>query len=424
MQPVHPIVPVQLAGDWSIDVGPATVKINGKQVKIAKPVRLEVSRPGILREKDEKHSPLLVFNEQGGGWMRGSQLRKVTRDGCAFTNLHIPDSVKVKAAKGSTSAFIADKDYRVDPFWGVLGRTAKSSIHENQTVYVDYEYCLPRLDSIVVDQRGRVRLICGQPAIGNVLPPDTKPGEMTIANIWISGRIDRLSDENLFPIDKNVPPLPQADGNVAEKLLPKTLAKLRAGENVTVIAWGDSVTHFCSYQVKFVEELRRRFPRAILTLRTAAWPGGNSDNYMSQPPGSLYDFNRDVLDRKPDLVTIEFVNDAGLKGKDLEKQYARIMKRLKGIGAEVILITPHFVRPDWMGVDTQKLDDDPRPYVQGLRAFATKHKIALADASRYWARLWRQGIPYLSLHMNGINHPDTRGHDFFVQALTNLFPEK
>ena len=54
--------------------------------------------------------------------------------------------------------------------------------------------------------------------------------------------------------------------------------------------------------------------------------------------------------------------------------------------------------------------------------FDLQHWIALADASRRYGRLWRQGIPYSSLMLNSINHPDARGMKLFADALMELFP--
>ena len=94
------------------------------------------------------------------------------------------------------------------------------------------------------------------------------------------------------------------------------------------------------------------------------------------------------------------------------------------IGAEWIILTPHYVRPDWMGLTRERdIDDDPRPYVAGLRQFAARHQVALADASLRWGRLWRQGIPYTTLLLNAINHPDARGMALFADSLLPLFGE-
>jgi len=100
-----------------------------------------------------------------------------------------------------------------------------------------------------------------------------------------------------------------------------------------------------------------------------------------------------------------------------------LLADFRRIGAEWIILTPHYVRPDWMGLDReQQIDEDPRPYVAGLRRFAAKHQVALADASLRWGRLWRQGLPYRTLLVNGINHPDARGMKLFADSLMALFP--
>ena len=76
-----------------------------------------------------------------------------------------------------------------------------------------------------------------------------------------------------------------------------------------------------------------------------------------------------------------------------------------------------------MGLNRERdVDDDPRPYVAGLREFAARNQVALADASRRYGRLWRQGIPYSTLMLNSINHPDARGMKLFADALMELFP--
>ena len=76
-----------------------------------------------------------------------------------------------------------------------------------------------------------------------------------------------------------------------------------------------------------------------------------------------------------------------------------------------------------MGLTRERdVDDDPRPYVAGLRAFTAAHPVALGDAARHWGRLWRQGLPYSTLLVNSINHPDARGMKIFADALLELFP--
>ena len=417
----------------SADTGPVAIRVIGPwvvEVGEADPVRLEIEPPPVVAIENEEHGSPPVFDPKAGGWRKGARLGALIAEECTATGLLEPESFRVKPSPNSPTPFVLGKDYDMDPFWGTFGRIDGGAIPADQPVFVDYVYSPCRLDSVVRDGAGAIRLVQGTPGVAVILPPVVKEGETVLLNVWVPGRTEQLTDENLYPIDFDLAPLDVEP--VAEKLLPKTLGKLRAGEEVTIIAWGDSVTNGGGvgsrteewYQNVFGKRLQERFPEATVTMRTAAWGGRSSRAYLEAPAGGEKDFVRDVLDPKPDLVTIEFVNDAYLNEEATQAHYAGILEKLEGVGAEVILITPHFVRPDWMGVNTMKLDEDPRPYVRGLRRFAAEHNLAVADASARWRRLWRQGIPYITLEANWINHPDARGHEIFAEALLALFPEK
>ncbi|OQC26792.1 MAG: hypothetical protein BWX70_02305 [Verrucomicrobia bacterium ADurb.Bin070] len=130
-----------------------------------------------------------------------------------------------------------------------------------------------------------------------------------------------------------------------------------------------------------------------------------------------------MLALKPDLIVSEFINDAYMNEAAVLENYGAILKDFQRIGAEWIILTPHYARPDWMGLAREReIDLDPRPYVRGLRLFAENNRVALADASLRWGRLWRQGLPYSTLLVNAINHPDERGMALFADALMALFP--
>ena len=175
----------------------------------------------------------------------------------------------------------------------------------------------------------------------------------------------------------------------------------------------------------FAAALKERFPQADIELVTVGWPGKNSEMFFAEPPGSEWNYVARILDSRPDLILMEFVNDAGLSSDIWQKNYTRVVEDVRRIGAELILITPHYVRPDWMGLTEEKrCDADPRPYVQFLREFARENSIALADVSRSYGGLWRRGIPYTTLLVNGINHPNADGMKLFQKALLDLFPIK
>ena len=424
-------MPVRVTGSWSVEAGPGAVIMNGIEYKIPAPVSVQVDPPEVIHVRDECHATLPLFDKNAGGWRKGERLKDLIAEECTSTGLLFPESVRLKPSSGDAPPFALGTDYELDGFWGTFGKTPQSVIAARQTIYVDYDYSPCRIDSIVVNHTGKARLLKGLPHVAIPKPPVPGDGEVAVVNLWIPGRTEKLIEENLYPIEfaRKVSPA-QSEPTQAERSLPKTLAKLRAGEQVTIVAFGDSVTDGGGvtnqpdmwYQNQFAALLRARFPKAGIRVLTAGWGGANSKMYLEAPPGGTYDFVRDVLDPKPDLVTIEFVNDAYLDETGTAAHYAGILEKIRNVGAEVVLITPHLVRPDWLTSDTLKVDQDPRAYVRGLREFAAKNNVALADASQEWCRLWRQGLPYITLLANNINHPDERGHAIFARKLIELFP--
>ena len=424
-------MPVRVTDPWTIEVGPGAVDLNGRTVTLGSAVKFSIMPSPVITVQNEPHEALPVFNEKAGGWGKGTRLTPLITQECSATGALVPATLVLKPAPGAATPFTPDTDYRIDGFWATIGRVEDGPIDAQQTVYVDYQYSPDRLDTIAADAQGHLRLVEGALGAGAMEPPALAPGESAVVNVWVPSQTKALTDENLFPIFPARHEEPATSASIAERLLPRTLARLRAGQEVTIVAWGDSVTNGGGvtrqedwYQDQFVRLLQDRFPKAAIHLLTAAWGGSSSAKYLEQPHGAQYDFVRDVLEPKPDLVTIEFVNDAYLSEEETMAHYRSILARVQGAGAEVVLVTPHLVRPDWLKSDTFKVKRDPRPYVAGLRRLSEEDHIALADAAAGWCDLWRVGIPYTTLLANSINHPDVRGHAIFASRLMALFPEQ
>jgi lysophospholipase L1-like esterase len=416
-----PGVELKLVGAWAVEV-----HFDAGRTQV-----VNVPPPQWVEVKDEKHASLPVFNPRAGGWLKGVQLRGVRAQETTTPYLLDPASLAVQgSAEADAETFEKGKDYEADLSWGTVGRLPAGRIKEGQAVFVDYRYGRLRLDSIVRRKNGRLELRPGEPRAAAPHPPSLTAGESRLANIWLPGVITNLTAHSLFPILETAYPEPaKRSPTQAESFLTKSLAKLRSGERLRILAWGDSVTDgsYVSsrerWQEQWVARLRERFPNANIELVTEAWGGRNTYSYTNEPPGSPHNYREKILAAKPDLVVSEFVNDAGLSPVQVEERYRLFLADFLTLGAEWILLTPHYVRPDWMGLDRERdIDNDPRPYVTGLREFAANHHVALADASLRYGRLWRQGIPYTTLMLNSINHPDGRGMKIFADALMELFP--
>lgn len=412
-----------LTGDWTIDV-----QFRGQTAT------LKIDPADQFEVKAEKYDGLPLYNEQRT-WNSELVLAQ-TKGTDAFPTSFalVSGSVIVRDNSGADAkTFEQGKDYNVFTRWAAIGRTPESRIGEHQPVWIDYRYGKMRIDSVILTKSGQIELRKGTPHIMMPEPPAIAGNEQRLGNIYIEANRERLDANALFSILETEFPEPEkiSGNSVAEKLLPKTMAKINSGETLRILAWGDSVTDGSylkdpkteRWQEQFVKRLRERFPNAKIELTTEAWGGRGSGSYLAEPPGSQYNFKEKVLDSKPDLIIMEFVNDAYLSGDALVKQYSILLESFHKIGAEWIILTPHYVRTDWMGLDRERdIDDDPRQYVKDVRRFAADNQIALADAAARYGRLWRQGIPYSTLMSNNINHPNKIGLKIFADALMELFP--
>ena len=416
-------VVVALAGDWKVRVADTAAGVTATETFLIAP-------PDGVEVLNENIPALPLFNPAVPGWVKGVALEEVKAAECTVIRALDPDSLVVKSAPGREGILLErGRDWEADSEWGTVGRLAEGRIAEGQPVWASYRAALRRIDSVVRLTDGTLELVHGEPQIVLCEPPSIPAGSERLVNVYLPGRIETLSDANLFPILESVcPPLAPDQPPQARARLPETLRRLEAGEKLKILAWGDSVTTYGRWQSMFVERLKARYPQADIELVTEAWGGRNTGSYLAEPPGSEHNYREKVLDARPHLIVSEFVNDAGMTPADVDRQYGRLLADFRDIGAEWIVLTPHYVMPEWMGPGflergQRDIDDDPRPYVAGLKAFVATHpeRVALADAARRYGRLWRQGIPYLTLMENNINHPNVAGHQIFVDALDEVF---
>lgn len=421
-------VELELIGDWRV------------RARTASPGRdwgawmtLAVTPSAERRVVGERYDALPLFQPNAAGWQKGVVLRGLATQETSAKGQLDPSSLELRTGPGADGTLLeAGRDYAVDLEWGTIGRLAGGHVGEGQPVFASYRHGESRLDSVILDETGGLSLREGRPHVTAPRPVELQRGEVRLANVYVPGRMSRLTPDQLFPVLERAFPEPaRTSPTPAERWLPRTVERLRSGQSVRVLAWGDSVTDAGylpnpdreRWQAQFVQRLRARFPKAKIELITEAWGGRNTGSYLAEPPGSPHNYREKVLGAKPDLVVSEFVNDAGLSPAQVEEVYGRLLADFREIGAEWIVLTPHYVRPDWMGLTREReIDEDPRPYVQGLREFAARHGVALGDAAARWGRLWRQGLPYTTLFLNAINHPDARGMKLFADSLMALFP--
>ncbi len=368
---------LRLTGDWQLQVTMPSETPGGAAKELT--ATLDVSPPTIATVSAERYDALPLFNQSAAGWTKGVRLHGLLAMECTVCGSLDPASLQVCAGpQANALRFELGKDYGADLGWATIGRLPGGRIGENQPVCVSYRYALLRIDSVVLSGEGKIELRQGQPHVVTPAPPALAKRERRLANIWLTGRIGKLEPQHLAPIlETAYPEPPKALPSPAERFLPKTMQKLRENRPLRILAWGDSVTA-CGYlpdadrwQAQFVARLQRQFPRAKIELMTEAWGGRSSESYLVELPGSPHNYREKVLGARPDLIISEFVNDAGLGPQQVEQRYGKLLADFTAIGDEWIILTPHYVRPDWMGLTSQRdIDVDPRGYVAGLRQFA------------------------------------------------------
>jgi lysophospholipase L1-like esterase len=391
---------------------------------------LTVTPPAWVGVVNESYPELPEYDATAPGWKKGIILKALRAQEVTVQNLASAQSIAVFAGD-ARQKMVAGTDYQFDPQFGTIGRLAGGAIAANEPVSVSYAYLPLRIDAIVRQTNGSVVIRQGEPSTSTPQTPALAPGERLLGRIWWRHVVDGITDAQIFPITEAAfPDVTMTAKPPAQTTLTKIWSKLTNGQPITILAWGDSVTDGSflpnptadRWQNQFVTRLRQKFPRANITLVTESWPGHNSSDYLNAPRGSAKNFAAHVLAQKPDLVISEFVNDAIYSATQTKTVYATLLRKFQGIHASWIILTPNYTAPEYMNFTSEKsIDRDPRPYVDAVRAFARSKNILVGDAARLWGRLWRQGFPYSSLLINGVNHPNALGMRFYADVLMDLF---
>ena len=186
----------------------------------------------------------------------------------------------------------------------------------------------------------------------------------------------------------------------------KTRDKLKSGEAIRVVCFGDSVTgvyyHTGSrraYTDMLGIALRQGGPAAV-DMVNAGISGNTTVDALAR-------IERDVLDCRPDLVTVMFgLNDmTRVSLDDYRSNLTAIVEKCRNIGAEVVLATPNNVihtsrRP------TRRLIE----YCDVVRELGQKLNVPVSDCYRELDAVRAAGRFDWRLLMSDAIHPNMDGH--------------
>ncbi len=415
------IAPFAIEGDTLIVPAGVYRLGGGREVRVTTAGRLAITPVDVVTVRDEE---LQLSPDKPGGFFTGTKLAGTRAANLGAFRSLLEDSVALRDAAGRPLRRGAD--FLVSAPFALLGLGPQARVTPADQVYATYAHYRQRIDLVAVDARGAPFLVPGVPHVAAPAVPPAPPGATAIATVYRPFGARTLDAAHVFPITATAR---EAATATTRGRVPKTLAKLRRGEPVTVVCWGDSITVGADVEPheawanRLRTALAARFPRARLTHRNHSIGGSKSAQWLhngefpglpkKDPAHCRFEL---ILAGKPDLVVMEFLNDITFGEEVLERTYQAIHDAFAARGIEWILVTPSQKIPSDFNLAEMK-DGQPRVLDAFLRRFADRHGYALADAAARWKHLHREGIPYFSLFANAYNHPNAFGHGLFIEEI-------
>jgi hypothetical protein len=174
------------------------------------------------------------------------------------------------------------------------------------------------------------------------------------------------------------------------RFLARTLEDLKNGCDVTIVAFGDSIT--AGYAVRrgfpsfWKEMLQRKYPEAKIEMINSGVSGDTTMDGLARLDWS-------VLSYEPDLVTINFgINDCVLRLglEEFEMNFVEMVRRIRaGPGSEILLLSsqPLETLPmtSWSWITIKPSSGWRRRWTSGSWT-STRHGCGRCAGERLWAR--------------------------------------
>jgi acyl-CoA thioesterase-1 len=180
---------------------------------------------------------------------------------------------------------------------------------------------------------------------------------------------------------------------------------------VTYVAFGDSITDGYGVSRGFVSFLVEQISMARPDLDLQVINTGMSGDTSS---GGLYRLGRDVVEYRPDLVTMNFgVNDAfsGISPVQFSDNLRDMASRIRDAGCQRLLMLSCEAIPEgW--AERQVL-----PYWEAMKTVAEEAGCIYADVHGRWVEELKRGRAESDLIISGDLHPNEEGHRLIAEAV-------
>lgn len=202
----------------------------------------------------------------------------------------------------------------------------------------------------------------------------------------------------VFPLAE-APTLMMARSIAQQQRIARTLAKLRSGQEITIVLLGDSIVNDLSNSA-FDVLLERKFPGARVNVITAVGGGTGMDQWNPQNDtypfltstryrGAL-NFNDAVIEQEPDLILLGGIsNPPTVQGYEafqaiIDKLSSPSVEARLGYRSDLLLATGAFgnLGPSWY--PSSEVNDVNNDYRGNLLRLANENNIAFLDLAGPW----------------------------------------
>ncbi|KUK43669.1 MAG: Lipolytic enzyme, G-D-S-L family [Methanothrix harundinacea] len=194
-----------------------------------------------------------------------------------------------------------------------------------------------------------------------------------------------------------------------------TVTLLEAGEQVQIVAFGDSISAGFAVRKGFdhfwLEMLKEKYPQAEIAIKNEGVCGATSFDGLARLDWS-------VIAHSPDLVTVNFgINDMymGIRLGKFKSNVIEITEKIiEGSKSEILLLSSEPLL-------TPKFDKIVLSYYQTLEDVAEEMEVGFVDVYGAWMRKVAEGVPLESLILSGLDHPNELGYEIIAEELMRFF---
>ncbi len=197
--------------------------------------------------------------------------------------------------------------------------------------------------------------------------------------------------------------------------LTESLNKLNSGEEINIVALGDSLTYGWMTERGFLDYLKgmilKKFPGSKFNIMNKGIPGDTAKDGLRR-------VESDVIRLSPDLVFIQFaLNDAytGFSPADFRKNIESIILKIReNSNAEIALVTSVALLNQEENIIAEEFYDE-------ILECGERYNLPVAAVHEYWKEKISSGIRQSLLVQSDGIHPTEKGYELMAEAVFKLF---